>query len=308
MNSKLSVVISVHNEETNIREALESVKNIADEIIVVDNESNDKTVQIAKKYTRNIYEHKNTPETLNKPKNFGFSKATDDWILSLDADERVSPELAKEISAIQHSTFNIQHSPTGYWMPRKNFVFGKWLKHGIWWPDYQLRLFRRGKGKFPAIHNHENLAVEGPTEKLNNSLIHKSYTSITQYIDKFNHTYTDNEVENFLNSGKKVLWIDAFRWPLSDFLKNFFARKSYKDGLHGLVLSLLQAFYSLTVFSKIWERQGFWEYDSNNLVKDVKDEFWGKAREFSWWYTKEMSPWFFKPKTVLKRLLRRKVV
>ena len=313
MKQSLSVVLSVHNEETNIREALESVKNLANEIIIVDNESTDKTVQIAKKYTKNILDHKNTPNSLNTPKNYGFSKATGDWILSLDADERVSPELAKEINSVisvpgslrnGHTLTEVsQTSVNGYWMPRQNLVFGKWLEHGIWYPDYQLRLFRKEKGRFPAIHNHEFLAVEGKTEKLKGHLIHKSYSGITEYIDKFNHTYTDNEAENFLKSGKKIIWIDAVRWPLSDFLTNFFARQSYKDGLHGLVLSLLQAFYALEVFSKIWERQVFWEYNSKDLAKDVKAEFQAKSREFSWWYTKELIPWFLKPKQVIKKIL-----
>ncbi|KKS41095.1 MAG: Glycosyltransferase [candidate division CPR1 bacterium GW2011_GWA2_42_17] len=313
MKQSLSVVLSVHNEETNIREALESVKNLANEIIIVDNESTDKTVQIAKKYTKNILDHKNTPNSLNTPKNYGFSKATGDWILSLDADERVSPELAKEINSVisvpgslrnGHTLTEVsQTSVNGYWMPRQNLVFGKWLEHGIWYPDYQLRLFRKEKGRFPAIHNHEFLAVEGKTEKLKGHLIHKSYSGITEYIDKFNHTYTDNEAENFLKSGKKIIWIDAVRWPLSDFLTNFFARQSYKDGLHGLVLSLLQAFYALEVFSKIWERQVFWEYNSKDLAKDVKAEFQAKSKEFSWWYTKELIPWFLKPKQVIKKIL-----
>ena len=313
MKQSLSVVLSVHNEETNIREALESVKNLANEIIIVDNESTDKTVQIAKKYTKNILDHKNTPNSLNTPKNYGFSKAQSDWILSLDADERVSPELAKEINSVisvpgslrnGHTLTEVsQTSVNGYWMPRQNLVFGKWLEHGIWYPDYQLRLFRKEKGRFPAIHNHEFLAVEGKTEKLKGHLIHKSYSGITEYIDKFNHTYTDNEAENFLKSGKKIIWIDAVRWPLSDFLTNFFARQSYKDGLHGLVLSLLQAFYALEVFSKIWERQVFWEYNSKDLAKDVKAEFQAKSKEFSWWYTKELIPWFLKPKQVIKKIL-----
>src|SRR3989338_2744981 len=253
MKQSLSVVISVHNEETVFDDALKSVKEIADEIIIVNNESTDNSVKIAKKYTKNILEHKNNPLILNQAKNYGFSKAKSDWILSLDPDERVNPELAKEISDILHSSFYIQNSPVGYWMQLQNLVFGKWLQHGIWYPDYQLRLFRKEKGQFPAIHNHEFLAVEGETEKLKGHLIHKSYSHITEYIDKFNHTYTDNEAENFLKSGKKIIWIDAVRWPLSDFLTNFFARQSYKDGLHGLVLSLLQAFYALEVFSKIWE-------------------------------------------------------
>lgn len=301
----LSIVLSVHNEEKLLEDALESVKDLADEIIIIDNESTDRTMEIAKKYTDKIFSHKNTPLTLNKPKNFGFSKATGDWILSLDADERVSSELAGEIQRVLSlSPHPLALIPAnGYWLPRKNLVFGKWLQHGIWWPDFQLRLFRRGKGKFPGVHNHEFLVVGGQTEKLKNPLVHHSYTSITQYIDKFNHTYTDNEAENFIKSGKKVMWLDALRFPLSDFITNFFARGSYKDGLHGLVLSLLQAFYSFEVFAKVWEKQGFWEYNSKDLLRDVKREVETKKKEFTWWYTKELIPWFLKPKQLLKRIV-----
>lgn len=312
MKQSLSVVLSVHNEESVLDDALKSVKEIADEIIIVNNESTDNSVKVAKKYTKNILEHKNNPLILNQAKNYGFSKTKSDWVFSLDPDERVSPELAKEITAIvssgslrnSHLLTEVSYpSVNGYWIPRKNFVFNKWLEHGIWYPDYQLRLFRREKGKFPAVHNHEFLSVKGKTEKLKGHLIHKSYSSITEYIDKFNYTYTDNEAETFIKSGKKIVWIDAVRWPLSDFLTNFFARKSYKDGLHGLVLSMLQAFYALEVFTKIWERQGFWEYDSKNLAKDVKREFHAKSKEFSWWYAKELIPWFLKPKQVIKKLI-----
>lgn len=310
----LSVVFSVHNEEKLFEEALKSVKNLADEIIVVDNESTDKTVQIAKKYTKNIYEHKNTPNSLNLTKNYGFSKAKGDWILSLDADERVSSDLAKEIRSVisAGSLRNFrqpidvsQTSVNGYWIPRKNIVFGKWIQHGIWYPDKQLRLFRRGSGKFPEKHNHEYLEVTGELAELQNHLIHQNYQSIVQFVDKMNHTYTDNEAEVLLASGKKLEWIDAVRMPASDFILNFFRRQSYKDGLHGLTLSLLQAFYSLLVFAKAWEKQGFWEYDSKNFVTDVKSELKEKSKEFSWWYTKELVPWFLKPKQITKKIIEK---
>ena len=305
--STLSVVLSVHNEEKLIEEALKSVSRIADEIIVVDNESSDKTAQIAKKYTKSIYEHKNTPNSLNTSKNYGFSKAKGDWILSLDADERVSPELAEEIMSslrnFSQSTDVSQTSIDGYWFPRKNIVFGKWIQHGIWYPDKQLRLFRKGKGKFPEKHNHEYLEVTGELGELKNHLVHQNYQTIIQFVDKMNHTYTDNEAEVLLASGKKLEWFDAIRMPVSDFILNFFRRQSYKDGLHGLILSSLQAFYALLVFAKAWERQGFWEYDSKDFARDVRIELKSKGKEFSWWYTKELVPWFLKPKQIAKKLI-----
>ncbi|HAB51333.1 MAG TPA: glycosyltransferase family 2 protein [Ignavibacteriales bacterium] len=307
MKQSLSIVLSVRNEEKLFEEALKSVSRLADEIIVIDNESSDKTAQIAKKYTKSIYEHKNTPNSLNTSKNYGFSKAKGDWILSLDADERVSPELAEEIMSslrnFSQSTDVSQTSIDGYWFPRKNIVFGKWIQHGIWYPDKQLRLFRKGKGKFPEKHNHEYLEVTGELGELKNHLVHQNYQTIIQFVDKMNHTYTDNEAEVLLASGKKLEWFDAIRMPVSDFILNFFRRQSYKDGLHGLILSSLQAFYALLVFAKAWERQGFWEYDSKDFARDVRIELKSKGKEFSWWYTKELVPWFLKPKQIAKKLI-----
>lgn len=247
---KISVVISAYNEENLIEDCLKSVKDLADEIIFVDNTSLDKTVDIAKKYTKKIFIRENDPVMLNKNKNFGFTKATGDWILSLDADERLAPELAQEI----RSTINDERY-TAYEIPRKNIIFGKWIKHSIWWPDYNLRLFKRGKGQFPEKHVHEKIEIDGSIGRLENPIIHYNYQTVSQFVNKLNKTYTESETENFIKSGKQIYWYDAIRWPTNDFLKTFFLQKGYKDGLHGLVLSLFQAFYSLVFFAKVWERK-----------------------------------------------------
>lgn len=274
----ISVVISAFNEEKNIKECLESVK-WAEEIIFVDNTSQDKTVSIAKRYTEKIFIVPNNL-MLNINKNFGFGKAKGEWILNLDADERVSEELQQEISKI------IKINDTainGYLIPRKNIIFGQWIKHSLWWPDEQLRLFRKGKGEFPEEHVHEYLKVDGPTAHLKEPLIHLNYTSVSQFLYKLDKIYTENEAENILKSGKKINWSDAIRWPVTDFLKTFFAQEGYKDGLHGLVLSLLQAFYAEITFAKIWEKQGFWEPEEKNLLPGFKQELKRIKNDFSYW-------------------------
>lgn len=278
---KLSVVISAYNEEKMIEDCLKSVDWV-DEIIFVDNESTDKTLEIAKKYTDKIFSHPNNPLMLNLSKNFGFTKTNGDWILSLDADERVSKNLQAEIKKII-SNKKTNAKIDGYLIPRKNIIFGKWIKHGLWYPDYQLRLFRRGKGKFPGKHNHELLEVKGKVEKLKSNIIHYNYTSVNQYLKKITYYYSDNEVKNFLESGKTIQWYDAIRMPTSDFLTNFFARRGYKDGLHGLVLALLQAFYSLVIFTKVWEKQEFWQYNSEQFLSDTQRELSLKGKELVYW-------------------------
>lgn len=277
--AKLSVVISAFNEEKKIGECLESVKDLADEIIVVNNSSSDKTEEIAKKYTDKIFLRPNLL-MLNTNKNFGFLKAADDWILSLDADERVTLELKDEILSIIK---NQESGIMGYQIPRKNIIFGKWIKHSLWWPDYQLRLFRNGAGKFPEKHVHEKLEVSGETENLKEPMLHYNYATVSEFIYKMDKIYTENEAEIFLSGGKKLTWIDAIRFPINDFLKTFFAQKGYKDGLHGLVLSILQAFYAEVVFAKVWERQKFWEVDERDFLTNVEQEFKKIVKEFKYW-------------------------
>lgn len=147
---KISVCLATFNEEKNLKACLESVK-WADEIVIVDGTSTDKTVAIAKKYGAKVIIREN-PLMFHINKQKAFEAATGDWILYLDADERVSPELKKEIlSVVNQKDFN------GFWMPRKNIIFGKWIRHTGWWPDQQLRLFRRGKGKLACQSVHEQI-------------------------------------------------------------------------------------------------------------------------------------------------------
>ncbi len=262
-----------------IEDCLKSAKLIADEIIFVDNTSSDKTIEIAEKYTLKIFTRPNDPVMLNRNKNFGFTKAKGEWIFSLDADERITPALAREIRAVIKNKEIV-----GWEIPRKNIIFGKWIRYSIWWPDYNLRLFKRGKGKFPLKHVHEKLAVNGKVGRLKNPMLHYNYQTISQFIKKLDTTYTESETENFLSEGKKVVWSDAIRWPANDFVKTFFFEKGYKDGLHGLVLSMLQAFYALVVFAKVWERkEKFRDLSPDNFLSNVIKEFTRAGNDIKYW-------------------------
>lgn len=257
--ASISVVISTYNRPEYLKRCLSSVR-WADEIIIVDSSETTETEIIANKFTKKIYKQPNNP-MLNVNKNFGFTKATRDWILSLDDDEEVTPELAKEIrekalsSELRAQSFQI----VGYWIPRKNIIFGKWIEHGIWWPDPQLRLFRQGSGKFPGVHVHEYIEVSGKTDQLTQPMVHYNYDSVSQFIYKMDAFYTESEVQKHLSAVWQLDWRDAIRFPVSDFVKLYFAQQGYKDGLHGLVLAILQAFYSFVVFAKLWERVKFRE-------------------------------------------------
>jgi len=247
MKPTLSVVISAYNEEKSLERCLNSVSNVTDEIIVVDNESQDKTVEVATKYTKKIFSAPNQL-MLNTNKNLGFSKASADWILNLDADEEIPPTLAKEILTI------IRSNPpqNGFWLKRKNYSFGIWIQHGLWWPDRQIRLFRRGFGLFPCIHIHEYIKVDGVIGELVEPYIHYNYETVHQYLLKIDRTST-SEAITLRELNYQLIWYDAIRFPVSDFLKIYFAQGGYKDGLHGLVLATFQAFYSFCTFAKYWE-------------------------------------------------------
>ena len=177
--SKISVVISAFNEEKNIERCLKSL-SFSDEIVFVDNQSTDKTLEIAKKYTKNIFSQKNNSSEIDLQKNYGFEKATSDWILSVDADEEVSKELAKEIK----ETINKKNSINGYWIPRKNIIFGKFIQNTGWYPDPQLRLFKKGYGKFAKAHVHEPIKLTGESAYLSEHLIHHHYESISEFLKK----------------------------------------------------------------------------------------------------------------------------
>lgn len=275
----ISVVVSAWNEEGKIARCLSSVA-WADEVILIDSSSTDKTAKIAKELGANVFSRPNNP-MLNVNKNYGFEKASCDWILSLDADEEIPPDLSKEI----RSAVSRDHTIVGFWIPRKNISFGKWITHGLWWPDKQLRLFKKGSGGFPCKHVHEYIRVEGQTDDLSLPFVHYNYDTISQFIRKMDTIYTENEVQKLLDTQYRVVWFDAIRFPLSDFVKIFFAQGGYKDGLHGLILSMLQAFYSFIVFAKLWERKKFEAVDIT--LPEIATQLRWANRELRYWQLTE---------------------
>lgn len=278
---KISAVISVYNEEKRIAACLESVK-FADEIVVVNNSSTDKTEEVARKYTDKVFRQENNPLYIDLLKNLGFEKATGDWILSLDADETVSKELAEEIREV-----TINSDKDAYYIPRKNIIFGKWIEHTGWYPDNQLRLFKKGAGKYITKHVHEQLNIEGEKGYLQNHIIHDNYSSIKDFLQKTVFMYAPNEAENMLERGYKFSRMDAIRFPVNEFLSRFFAREGYKDGLHGLVLSMLMAFYHFLIFAYIWEKKDFVQESPKYFLEETEDEIKKVNKDIMFWFYNE---------------------
>jgi glycosyltransferase involved in cell wall biosynthesis len=242
----LSVVIVTKNEEVNIEDALKSVAD-AREIIVVDSFSSDKTVELCSKYTKKVFQHQ--WEGFAQQKQKAVDHAGGEWILILDADERVTPELKTEIkSAISNADCN------GYYIPRENYFIGKWIRHGGWWPDHTLRLFKKNKGHFEVREVHEKVAVEGKTAYLINPLKHYTYRSISDFVLRADNysTLAAREIKKY--SGNAGLFSFTIK-PLATFIKMYFLRRGFLDGTRGLILALLYSYYTLLKYVKAWERQ-----------------------------------------------------
>jgi len=240
---KLSVVLATYNEEENLDRCLKAVKDLADEIVIVDGTSKDKTVEIAKSYDANVTVTTNPPNFhINKQK--AIDKATGDWILQLDADEVISEGLGEEIRDILKS----DPEENGYWMPRKNYFLGRFLMKGGQYPDYTVRLYRNGKGKLPQKDVHEQAVIEGKIGYLKEALLHYPYKDFKFYVTKwmrYNHLLAsqindDLKRKNFLLRiyyGFAYVFAKPAHWMLTAYGRH----KGFYDSWQGLVFAIMSA-------------------------------------------------------------------
>lgn len=244
----LSVVIITLNEETNLARTLASVA-WADEIIVLDSGSADGTRQVAESFHAKFFCE--AWQGFAAQKNSALQKATGDWILSLDADEEVEPALAQEIKR----TLAASPSATGFWIPRKNFFLGRWIRHGGFYPDSKLRLFRRGAGSFEDRLVHEDLRVQGQTGALKNHLLHHAYPTLDSYLEHMNrYSSLVAQMVTARNGRAGFSFVDIVIRPRLTFFYNYFLRAGFLDGREGLLLHLYHAGYVSWKYAKAWER------------------------------------------------------
>ena len=240
----LSVVLATFNEEENLGRCLDSVKDVASEIVIVDGTSKDRTVEIAKEYGAKVTVTSNPPIFhINKQK--AIDKATGDWILQLDADEVVSKGLQEEIREI----LDKNGVENGYWIPRKNYYLGRFLMKGGQYPDYTVRLYRRGKGKLPQKDVHEQAVIEGKIGYLKHALLHYPYKSFSVYFEKwmrYNHLLASQieaqvKGKNFFVKifyGFGYILLKPVHWMLTAYIRH----KGFYDSWQGLVFALMSAF------------------------------------------------------------------
>jgi glycosyltransferase involved in cell wall biosynthesis/predicted SAM-dependent methyltransferase len=254
---RLSVVINTLNEERDLEECLRSVKGCADEIVVVDMRSDDRTVEIARRYTTRILLHERTG-VVEPARQFAIDQALGEWIMVLDADERITPELARLIrQVITRPTDTV-----AYRVQRRNLIAGRWMTGTGWGADVErhIRLFRRGTVSWPR-EVHAVPSVHGQVENLAGSpeavLLHLNYRDLREFLERLN-TYTDFEADKLLAVGEIFTWSKAVAAALAEVRHRY---EPHKDGVHSLVLSLCMAFYRFLSWAKLWERCGYPEAD-----------------------------------------------
>lgn len=248
----LSVVLAVYNEEINLGRCLQAIKSIAQEIVIVDGESTDATVSIAKSFKAKIISTPNQ-QNFHHMKNLAIASASCDWILQLDADEVVSPELAEEINSIIDDQ---QSSINGYWVNRRNWFLNRFLTKGGQYPDPTMRLYRRGKGKLPANDVHEQAKVEGQTGYLRNDLLHYRDTSLEKYLQGFNRysTFIATQLEKTqpkINLTNSINYL--FVKPVVIFIKIYIRHRGYVDGFPGFIFAIFSALIQPVAYVKYWQ-------------------------------------------------------
>jgi glycosyltransferase involved in cell wall biosynthesis len=242
---RLSVAVITLNEAHRLRQCLESTA-WADEVVVVDAESQDKTVQVAREFTDRVIVRPWAGFAAQK--NFALEQCTGDWILSLDADEEAAPELRAEIVA----TIGGAGARDAYAVRRRNVFLGRWIRHGGLWPDWQVRLFRRGRGRFEERAVHESVSVTGSLGRLSGHLLHRSYEGVSDFVERANR-YSSLAAEQMIREGRRVRAAELALKPLGRFLSMYVLRGGFLDGRRGLLLASLYAYYVLMRSAKAWE-------------------------------------------------------
>ena len=242
----LTVAIIVKNEERRLEECLASV-SWASEIVILDDMSTDRTVEIAKKYTDKIFQRPMDIE--GRQRNFAYSKASNEWVLSIDADERVTPELCAEIEKTLSANSG---EYTAYAIPIKTFLGKRWIKGGGYYPARKLRLFKKEKFRYEEARVHPRVFLEGKCGELNGDILHYSWRNLSDFLNKFNRE-TSLEAEKWILDRRKVSLPNTLRKFVDRFLKNYFLKRGWKDGFPGFLMSFFHSLYQLISYAKYYE-------------------------------------------------------
>lgn len=246
---RVSAIIVCFNEEGNIRACLESVR-WCDEIVVVDSRSTDRTLAIAREFTDRVFV-RDWPG-YREQKQFALDQARYEWVLNVDADERVSPELRSELL---HELARAEPRLVGYWIPRLVYYLGRWWYRGGWFPDYRLRFFRRDRATWGGVNPHEKVLVDGPTKRLSGRLLHFTYRDVSQHMVTVNRL-TDISSRELLRRRGGARRRDLSLRPAWRFVRSFFVDRGIEEGWAGFFVAATAAFYVYLKYAKAVELSG----------------------------------------------------
>ncbi|WP_447979704.1 glycosyltransferase family 2 protein [Candidatus Nitrospira bockiana] len=245
-SGKVSVYVIAYNDEPNMRACLESV-SWADELIVVDSHSTDATEKISREFTDRVFQH--DFHGFGRLRNEAVAHASHDWVFSLDTDERATPELRDEI----YRVIGAPHAADAYFVPRKNYFLGRWIRHCGWYPDYrQPQLFRRGRLRYRDELVHESFDVDGRVGYLTGHVLQYPFRDLDHYLMKMDR-YSDLMASRMVKDGRRFHPHQLVTHPLFTFLKMYVGRRGFLDGMPGLILSGLYAYYAFIKYAKFWE-------------------------------------------------------
>ena len=244
----LAVVVLARDEEENIQDCLESVSWADKLCVLVDPRSTDRTMELALQAGAEVQQRKFVNFADQRSAALDLFEA--DWIFFVDADERGTPELGPEVRRVIQ-----KESAVGWWVPRRNYIWGRWIRHAGWYPDYQLRLLKRGFARYdPEREVHEVVILDGPDGHLQNPLIHYNYTTVRQFLHRQDF-YADYEASVLVKQGIRPRPHNLVLQPLREFCRRYLTLQGYKDGGHGLLLSLLMAYYTFVAY---WRARRMW--------------------------------------------------
>lgn len=243
--TKLTVTVITRNEAAAIGAALESVA-WADEIIVVDSHSTDETTAIARRYTPHV--EARDWAGYGPQKNYAAERARHDWILSIDADERITPELGAEIRDLMRAG----PAADGYRIPRVSYYLGRWIRSTDWYPDLRLRLYHRGRAQWTAHRVHESIRTSGTVGRLRGEMLHYPYRDISEHLAKID-SYTTLVAEQWAAEGRRATAFEGYIHSRLAFLRNYVLRRGFRDGQTGLLVSLLNSHYVFLKYAKLIE-------------------------------------------------------
>lgn len=243
---KITATLITFNEESNIADALKSVA-WADEIIVVDSESSDRTVEIAREFTDRVL-IRAWPGYASQ-KNLAAEESSNDWILNLDADERVSDELRTEIEELKRRT---PSDAAAFEMPRRTWYLGRWIKHSGWYPDYKLRLYDRTRGRWAGDYVHESVSVNGRIERLAGDLLHYTVRNSSDHHQRLDR-YTTLAARELFAKGERASLASLLVSPAGSFIRSYIFRRGFLDGRPGLAIAYFAAHYTFLKNLKLWE-------------------------------------------------------